>query len=118
MDKDANEVVKAVGDYALITFYDLLRLGEYKVKRQRNDTKQMVQFKLEDAIFFRRYAKGCLRQLPTNALDEDVLSAEGATLKPDNQKMDETECVFIKNTTEPSEGIGQAVYFNPPKYEQ
>ena len=48
MAKDANEVIKAVGDYALITFYDLLRVGEYTVKGQRNDTKQMVQFKLEE----------------------------------------------------------------------
>ena len=56
------------------------------MKGKRNDTKQMVQFKLEDAICFHRYAKGCLRQLPTNRLDEEILSANGATLKPDNQK--------------------------------
>ena len=32
MAKDATEVVKAVGDYALITLYYLLQLGEYTVK--------------------------------------------------------------------------------------
>ena len=52
MAKDATEVVKSFGDYALITFYYLLRVGEYTVKRQRNDTKQMVQFKLEDENVF------------------------------------------------------------------
>ena len=56
------------------------------MKGQTNDTKQTVQFKLEDAIFSHWDAKGCLRQLPTNALDEESFSAEGATLKLDNQK--------------------------------
>ena len=32
MAKDATEVVKSFGDYALITFYYLLRVGEYAVK--------------------------------------------------------------------------------------
>ena len=46
----------------------------------------MVQFKLEDTMLFRQDAKGNLRQLPRNALDEEILSADGATLKLDNQK--------------------------------
>ena len=37
-------------------------------------------------IFFCQDAKGNLRQLPINVLDEDILSAYGATLKLDNQK--------------------------------
>ena len=45
-----------------------------------------MQFKLEDTMFFRQEAKGHFRQLPINALDEDILSADGATLKLDNQK--------------------------------
>ena len=55
------------------------------MKGQRNKTKQTVQFKLEDAIFFQD-SKGCLCQLPINARDEEILSAGGATLKLDNQK--------------------------------
>ena len=46
----------------------------------------MVIFKLEDTMFFPQYAKGHLRQLPRNALDEEILSADGATLKLDNNK--------------------------------
>ena len=56
------------------------------MKGQRNETKKTVQFKLEDAMFFCRYDKGTLRQLPTNALNKDILSAEGDTLKLENQK--------------------------------
>ena len=36
MEKDATEMVKAVGDCAVIVFYYLLRVGEYTVKKQRN----------------------------------------------------------------------------------
>ena len=53
------------------------------MKGKRNDKKQTVHFKLEDAIFFHRYSKGRLRQLPKNALDEEIFSADGATLKLD-----------------------------------
>ena len=41
----------------------------------------MVQFKLEDKMFILQDAKRNLRQLPINALDEEILSADGATLK-------------------------------------
>ena len=46
----------------------------------------MVQFKLEDTMFFCQDTKGHLRQLPINALEEDIFSADEATLKLDNQK--------------------------------
>ena len=36
--------------------------------------------------FFCQDAKGNLRQLPINVLDKDILSADGETLKLDNQK--------------------------------
>ena len=42
MAKYATEVVNAVGNYALITLYYLLRVGEYTVKGYRNETKQTV----------------------------------------------------------------------------
>ena len=49
-------------------------------EKQRNETKKMVQFKLEDTIFFQD-DKGHLHQLQIHALDEDIISADGATLK-------------------------------------
>ena len=55
-------------------------------EKQRNETDKTVQFKLEDTMFFRQDSKGNLRQLPRNALDEEILFADGATLKLDNQK--------------------------------
>ena len=72
MVKDSTEMLKAVGDCAVITFYYLLQVGEYTVKNQRKKTKQRVQFKLEDTMFFRQDSKGHLRQLPINALDEEI----------------------------------------------
>ena len=39
VEKDATEMVKAVGDCEIITFYYLLRVGEYAVKKQRNETR-------------------------------------------------------------------------------
>ena len=68
MAKDATEVVKAVGDCTIIEFYYLLQVGEYTVKEKRNNMKHTVQFKLEDEMFFCRYAKGSLNKLPINAL--------------------------------------------------
>ena len=77
---------QAVGDLALIAFYYLLRIGEYTVKSKRSNTKQTVQFKLEDVTFFKRTKLGQLRCLPKNAPYELILSADSATLKLDNQK--------------------------------
>ena len=57
IEKYATEMVKAVGDYEIIAFYYLLRVEEYTVKKQRNETKQMVNFKLEDTMLFRQDAK-------------------------------------------------------------
>ena len=57
-------------------------------KKQRNETEQTVQFKLEDTMFFRQDDRGHLHLLPINALYEEIFSAYGATLKLDNQKMD------------------------------
>ena len=37
-------------------------------------------------MFFGQDSKGHLSQLPRNALDEEILSADEATLKLDNQK--------------------------------
>ena len=82
--------LQAVGDLSLISFYYLLRIGEYTVKRQRNRskraTKQTVQFKLEDVTFFKTDKNGILRCLPRNAPHSLIMTAESATLKLDNQK--------------------------------
>ncbi len=58
---------QAIGDLAMIAFYYLLRIGEYTVKGKRNNTKQTVQFKLEDLIFFKKNKAGTLVCLPNNA---------------------------------------------------
>jgi hypothetical protein len=77
---------QTVGDLTLISFYYLLRVGEYTVKGSRNESKRTVQFKLEDITFFDRNERGQLRCLPRDAPFATLLQAEGATLKLDNQK--------------------------------
>jgi hypothetical protein len=77
---------KAIGDLTLIAFYFLLRIGEYTVKGRRNNTKQTVQFKLEDVTFYKKTGSGQLRCLPKNAPHQLVLSADSASLKLDYQK--------------------------------
>lgn len=75
----------AVGDLTLIAFYYLLRVGEYTCKSARNNTKQTVQFKVEDVTFF-SMCTGRLQQLPRRASADLIMSAHSATLKLDNQK--------------------------------
>ena len=82
----ANELDKAIGDLVTIAFYYLLRVGEYTIKGHRNNTKQTVQFRLQDVTFFKRDHAGRLRQLSRQATDQDILTADSATLKLDNQK--------------------------------
>jgi len=77
---------RAVGDLSLVAFYYLLRVGEYTNKRKRNETKQTVQFRLSDVTFFKFDKDGILKQLPKNASDKDILTADGATLTLTNQK--------------------------------
>ena len=50
----ATELDRAVGNLTLVAFYYLLWIGEYTIKDNRNETKQMVQFKREDITFFKR----------------------------------------------------------------
>ena len=58
-----SEIEKAVVDSVLNASYYLLRVGEYTVKRQRNNTKQTQQFKLANVAFFKHNTVGQLRQL-------------------------------------------------------
>lgn len=93
---------RAVGDLALIAFYYLLRVGEYTMKGSRNETKQTVQFKLEDITLFRKNANGQLRCLPRDAPEHEVMSADGATMKLDNQKNGwKGVCVYQEHNGEP-----------------
>jgi hypothetical protein len=84
--KSGTAHTRAVGDLSLIAFYYLLRIGEYTIKGKRNNTKQTVQFKLEDVTFYKKTGNGQLRCLPKNAPAHLILSADSATLKLDNQK--------------------------------
>jgi hypothetical protein len=56
------------------------------VKGSRNNTKQTVQFKYKDVSFFQKNTRGQLRCLPRDAPDHLIATADGATLKLDNQK--------------------------------
>ena len=82
----ATPLDKAIGDLILIAFYYLLRIGEYTCKASRNESKQTVQFKIEDLTFFKRAIDGSLRCLPRDSPPSLLLTADGATLKLDNQK--------------------------------
>ena len=76
----------AIGDLIIIAFYFLLRIGEYTVKATRNDTKQTVQFRMMDVVFFKKDKSKRLRLLKPSATDEEIMNADGATLRLSNQK--------------------------------
>ena len=76
----------AVGDLTMVAFYYLLRVGEYTIKGTRNSTKQTVQFKMEDVTFFKKNNTGKLCCLSRSAPEHMIMTADGATLKLDNQK--------------------------------
>ena len=98
----ASQLDRAIGDLGLIAFYYLLRVGEYTCKAKRNDTKQTVQFKFEDITFFKRNKAGELRCLPRNSPDILIATADGATLKLDNQKNGwKGACIFQEANGDP-----------------
>ena len=81
------------------SFYYLLKLEEYIIKWSRNNKKQTVQFKLEDAMFTLKYKQGQLRLFPINATGDDIITADGTTLKLGNQKNGwKGVCVFKEHT--------------------
>jgi hypothetical protein len=82
----ATSLDRAIGDLSLIAFYYLFRIGEYTVKGNRNNTKQTIQFKYKDVTFFKKNRAGQLRCLPRNAPAHLIATADGTTLKLDNQK--------------------------------
>jgi hypothetical protein len=82
----SSERDKATANLTMIAFYYLLCISKYTVKGTRNNSKQTVQFKYEDVTFFRKNSLGQLRCLPRDAPDKLISTADGATLKLDNQK--------------------------------
>ena len=58
--KNATEKERAIGDWGLVAYYYLLRIGEYTRKASRNEDKQTKQFKLSDATFFEQEKDGSL----------------------------------------------------------
>jgi hypothetical protein len=85
-DSNATNLDKAIGDLSLVAFYYLLRIGEYTIKGTRNNTKQTVQFKYEDVTFIKNNRAGKLQCLHRNAPAHLIATADGVTLKLDNQK--------------------------------
>ena len=85
----ASELVKAVADLIMISFYYLLRVREYTVKgtgRQDSGATQTQQFKMKDVAFFGNNSRGVLYRLSPNAREFEIMNATRATLKLDNQK--------------------------------
>ncbi len=82
----SSEQEKATANLTMIAFYYLLWIGEYTVKGTRNNSKQTVQFKYEDVTFFHKNNLGQLQCLPRNAPNEFIATADGTTLKLDNQE--------------------------------
>ncbi len=85
-DGNGSDLDKAIGDLTLIAFYYLLWIREYTIKGKRNETKQTVQFKYEDVTFFKKNTSGQLRCLSRQAPAHLIATADGATMKLDNQK--------------------------------
>ena len=80
-------LLRAVTDLSTIAFYYLLRVGEYTRPRYVRKGKRWVkatwtvQFRLQDIGFFKEG-----KILPRSSSLQDLLAADGATLKISNQK--------------------------------
>ena len=77
--------LKPIGYNSFIVYYYLLQVGEYTVKRGKKKSTQTEQFKLEDCRFLKLDKFGQLKPLSKFASDEDIMLADSATLKLDNQ---------------------------------
>jgi hypothetical protein len=85
-NRSAMKLERAIRDLSLIAFYYLLRIGEYTLKGMRNETKQTIRFKYEDITFFKKYSSRQLPCLPRDAPAHLIATADGVTMKLDNQK--------------------------------
>jgi hypothetical protein len=98
----ATALDQAVADLTTIAFYYLLHVGEYTVKQNNNEMKRTVQFKMEVITYFRKDKLGRIMCLSQNAPLTDILTADGATLKLDNQKNGHKGvCVYQQTTGDP-----------------
>ena len=86
MTKEASDFDRATADLCLIAYFYLLRVGEYTMKGSRNESKQTVQYRMKDILFFKKDATGRLRALDRQASESEILLADSATLRLDNQK--------------------------------
>ena len=86
MGTQATSAVKdgVVGDWSLIAFYYLLRIGEYSEKDSRAETKQTTEFRARDVTLFEWDERKRMRQMPRNASTDRVMRAAGATLRLSN----------------------------------
>jgi len=98
----ATALDQAVADLTTIAFYYLIRIREYTVKQNNNEIKRTVQFKRKDIIFFRKDKLGRIMCLSRNAPLTDILTADGAMLKLDNQKnRHKGVCMYQQTTGDP-----------------
>ena len=86
MEDDAGEGRKAIADLTLITFYFLLRVGEYRCKQRRNDETQTLQFREQDVTFSKQDKKGRLTQANRKTTAEEITKADSCNLKILQQK--------------------------------
>jgi hypothetical protein len=70
----------------MIAFYYLLRICKYTTKGARNNSKQTEKFKMGDIMFFAKEKHGTLQCFSRDAPTDLIASANGATMKLDNQK--------------------------------
>ena len=85
-EASASDFDRATADLCLIAYFYLLRVGEYTMKGSRNESKQTVQYRMKDILFFKKDATGRLRALDRQASESEILLADSATLRLDNQK--------------------------------
>ena len=81
-------------------FYDdcfLLFTWDWRIYNENDKKWDKIdnKFRLESVTLFKKYRRSALCQLPINASDADILYADGATLRLDNQKNGrEILCVY------------------------
>jgi hypothetical protein len=86
LESEARELDWAIGDLTMVAFYYLLCIGKYTTKGARNNSKQTEEFEMGDIMFFAKDKQGNLQCLLCDAPADLIASADGATMKLDNQK--------------------------------
>ena len=119
-------VMQATGDLVCTAFYYLLRIEEYTMKTKRKKKTRTQQFRVKDLTFFKYGKDGKLQPLASDATDEEILSAEAATLRISNQKnvhagicihhLPHSNCG--KQGSMPSQGAGKTVHPHKAKHKE